>query len=89
MEASKAISRTSLGDNDELGAEVKDVDEVDKFCDLTAIYENQVFVILEKAGSSTERWKWLSPLRGGKSSPKRTMPKVRVGSGTVLIDQRR
>ena len=63
-------------------------DEVDKYSDLTAIYENQVFVLLEKLDASPERRKWFSPLRN-KKSPEKRSSKIIVGQGTVLIDQRR
>ncbi len=73
--------------------ETSEEDAVDKFCDLTAIYENQVFVILDKKedSESPAKKKWFSPLRSKivGSQDQRQQAPIRTGYGNVLIDQRR
>ena len=63
-DATLAVASMSLESKMEDKMETSEDDGIDKFCDLTAIYENQVFVVLDKNEDvkSPARKKWFSPL---------------------------
>ena len=92
-DATLAVASMTLEGKIDDKMETTEDEAIDKFCDLTAIYENQVFVALSKNedGKSPAKRKWFSPLRSkiiGSPKVPQQAP-IRTGYGNVLIDQRR